>query len=125
MGPVRLAFGHDTQLPCACPSSPQTAATSANVACLLEVVQFTDRHLAAVVVVARDARRASTISPSMHQALRDIVAVLTRAGRLLSNYCGRGFVARFFRAGSDATAFEQLEKELRGKMMVCATVLCV
>ena len=86
---------------------------------LLGLVKEVHRQLAKVpesaVIKSKDARR----------ALRKLCMVVKRAGRLMANYTGQGFVVRFLHSGSDKGAFECLERDILAGMQVRSCFSCV
>lgn len=98
----------------------QAAKTSGNARKLLQLVQWADAQLAKVV--ARGGQ--SALSAESRAGAKALAAQLVRAGQLLHNYCGHGFLLRFVTASSDCEKFAAVDAGIRDAMQVGRAVGC-
>lgn len=92
----------------------QAAKTSGNAGRLLKLVKWVDLQLAKVVAQGSKTKWSSEARDGSKALAQQLVG----AGRLLHNYCGRGFLLRWVTATSDCAAFKAVDTGIRDAMQV-------
>lgn len=77
-------------------------------------MQWADTQLAKVA--AQGSKR--VLSSEAKSGAKELANQLVRAGQLLHNYCGRGFLIRFVVASSDREQFSAIDAGIRDAMQV-------